>query len=46
MGGSTAPPRPRVGRSRLGFDGSSQESATPDMNAVAQTGLELIEERD
>ena len=32
--------------SLLAFDGSSQESATKYMNAVAQTVLELIEERD
>jgi len=32
--------------SLLTFDGSSEESATKYMNAVAQTVLELIEERD
>jgi len=32
--------------SLLAFDGSSQESATKYLHAVAQTVLELIEERD
>jgi hypothetical protein len=32
--------------SLLAFDGSSQESATKYMNAVSQTVLELIDERD
>ena len=32
--------------SLLAFDGSSQESATKYMNAVSQTVLELIEEKD
>jgi hypothetical protein len=32
--------------SLLAFDGSSQESATKYMNAVGQTVLELIDERD
>jgi hypothetical protein len=32
--------------SLLAFDGSSQESATRYMNAVSQTVLELIEEKD
>ena len=32
--------------SLLAFDGSSPESATKYMNAVSQTVLELIEEKD